>query len=596
MKRLLALLFFSAAVHAQSIPNGGLSPGQIWTIQQWLNARQAKVDVNGGALTAPAIINPAINGGTQSTPAISNPSVSGTFNTPSIAGGKQISPSITTPAVPGGTFNSPAITGSPTTNGVSIPIFPQTAAEIAVGVCNSGCILTYPAGNILRYGSNIVPGTTDMRGALVNALAVSLAASIPTRIPSGLYFISSSISVTIPALQNLSIFGDGSDSTALTFAAGGLTLNYSLTSGTQTSSAHVRDISFLSNTVNTQNGLTLSLSGTAPNPANAAMSDVSNCVFRGADGYAVADVWEAGIRVISVSNINFNNDMFVGSSSNTVGIGAQLTSSSSAIGVVYNFNGSVFNNLSQGMQYGNFIQGVSVVNSNFTEDTNGIVAPTGATNTDQLLITGSQFNCAANGILLQAGITDMQVSNNYFLVGVNSTAINMISAEGLYSITNNIFQRVSGSTPAGSVGVSVGSASNPGPITNNMFFGLAMGIVLNAASLGANIQGNNLTGCTLPISIAGTNHVIANNPGYNPVGVVGGFTVGASPATITNGPTPTSYYFSQSATFNGQVQLGGRNAGSFTNATTPVVVYLGPNESCTVTWTTTAPTYFKSVH
>jgi hypothetical protein len=41
------------SVHAQSIPNGGIAQGQVWTVQQWMNAFQVKADAVGGVLTSP---------------------------------------------------------------------------------------------------------------------------------------------------------------------------------------------------------------------------------------------------------------------------------------------------------------------------------------------------------------------------------------------------------------------------------------------------------------------------------------------------------------------------------------------------------------
>lgn len=45
MKHLFLLLsLFASLAFAQSVPNGGLSPGQIWTAEQWITAWQSKTD------------------------------------------------------------------------------------------------------------------------------------------------------------------------------------------------------------------------------------------------------------------------------------------------------------------------------------------------------------------------------------------------------------------------------------------------------------------------------------------------------------------------------------------------------------------------
>lgn len=106
---LLCTLAFS-----QSVPNGTITQGQIWTVSQWNNAFQAKTDVSGGTLTGPTVA-----GGTFTGPTISNPTITGgTQSAPSITNA-----TITTPSISGGTLSSPAITGtvtgSPTWSGLN---------------------------------------------------------------------------------------------------------------------------------------------------------------------------------------------------------------------------------------------------------------------------------------------------------------------------------------------------------------------------------------------------------------------------------------------------------------------------------------------
>jgi hypothetical protein len=48
-------------VHAQSIPNGGITQGEVWTVSQWITAWQAKVDVSSGVLSSPTLTNPTLD-------------------------------------------------------------------------------------------------------------------------------------------------------------------------------------------------------------------------------------------------------------------------------------------------------------------------------------------------------------------------------------------------------------------------------------------------------------------------------------------------------------------------------------------------------
>ena len=94
----------------------------------------------------------------------------------------------------------------------------------------------------------------------------------------------------------------------------------------------------------------------------------------------------------------------------------------------------------------------------------------------------------------------------------------------------------------------------------------------------------------------GTANRVVDNIGYNPVGATAAANVGTSPATITAGASPETHYLRQSATNTATVTQGGQQIHTLVGATTYHPVHLGPNESYTVTWTTTQPTYTKYVH
>ncbi len=158
-------------------------------------------------------------------------------------------------------------------------------------------------------------------------------------------------------------------------------------------------------------------------------------------------------------------------------------------------------------------------------------------------------------------------------------------------------------------------------IEGNIFSGYSSGIRLDSAN-GLTVVGNTLTnyaasgtgivlgrGVTYGVvsqnsirtyltglTTAATLSIVRDNYGYNPVGVSGPTTVGASPATICAASSPETNYFKQAATFTGTVALGGTVVGTTTSATAPLVVVLGPNDCEVVTWVTTAPTYVKWIH
>lgn len=127
----------------------------------------------------------------------------------------------------------------------------------------------------------------------------------------------------------------------------------------------------------------------------------------------------------------------------------------------------------------------------------------------------------------------------------------------------------------------------------------ANGITMSGAADYWNINNNDLRGNTtanLTNSSSGTHNNIQNNAGYNPVGVTAAANMGASPVTITAGPSPETHYVKQSATNMATIAKGGQQIAALINASTYYTIQLGPNESYVATWTTTAPTYTKDIH
>lgn len=68
-------------------------------------------------------------------------------------------------------------------------LYPQTAAEISAGVTPTNYF--YPDGHVYRYGTNSVPGTTDMTTAFQNAAL----ASLNPYVPEGAFKITASINL-----------------------------------------------------------------------------------------------------------------------------------------------------------------------------------------------------------------------------------------------------------------------------------------------------------------------------------------------------------------------------------------------------------------
>lgn len=76
---------------------------------------------------------------------------------------------------------------TPSQSALGLTLFPRTSLEISAGVTPINYV--YPAGNVLRYGTNTTPDTTDMTTAFQNAALSSLSPYAP----AGSYRITGSI-------------------------------------------------------------------------------------------------------------------------------------------------------------------------------------------------------------------------------------------------------------------------------------------------------------------------------------------------------------------------------------------------------------------
>jgi hypothetical protein len=408
-----------------------------------------------------------------------------------------------------------------TTNGLppSVPNYITSTAEVAVGA--RPVQLGYPPGNVLRYGADPT-GSADSTLSIQAALNFAISINGTVVIPQGSYQLTSQIVATMPtATSSVSIIGSGAEGARLVWAAGqGMQINYI----GAFNSAHVRDLSFLTGVAGTRTQRGLVLNQTADNisnPALTALSDVTNCVFRGSDGYGLTFYWQSGLYIQSVSNINITNDYFSGANiPSTAGIGITLTgASTTAIGVVYNVLGSTFTDLALGIDYLSNVQGVTVSQSNFTGTLTAIQVPSPATNDNQLTVTGNQISAPGVGVLVQTYLPNIQISTNLFFVGTTArnSGIELANA-GLYTIIGNIFGAPSPTFISSARGVSIDSTNctfPAGVVASNVFQAMGVGVNLASGSSNVTVQANAFTGGVLNVKNEGSNNFVINDPGYN---------------------------------------------------------------------------------
>jgi hypothetical protein len=83
---------------------------------------------------------------------------------------------------------------------IGLLLYPRTAAETAASITPTN--YAYPAGHVYRYGTNTVPGTTNMAAALVSANTVAVASGLSIIIPETLH-IGSTVTVTAPIVDSM---------------------------------------------------------------------------------------------------------------------------------------------------------------------------------------------------------------------------------------------------------------------------------------------------------------------------------------------------------------------------------------------------------
>jgi hypothetical protein len=509
-----------------------------------------------------------------------------------------------------GTVNANTIwtltTANPITLGTSVLTFTgTTAAQITFTQIGTGAVartvdakLKDGAFSITDFGG--AAGGADNAPALAAALAALPAGGGAIFFPPGKYTFNSHVGYTMPAgIFAVSLIGSGVDETILYWpTTGGITINYAGTG----SAVHIRDMSITTGTVGGHTGLALSCATSIANPGYNALSDVTNVAFRGDDGYAPTATtfyWGTGLALTNISNINITGYFqgpFGAGGYSTSGVGLSFAglSGSATYAAVINVTDSSFNLLNAGILYGSYAQGLTVVNSNLTGCTYGIlVNPSESGTLSELMVTECQFNCT-EGLHLGTGVDSVGVLDSLLLVPASGTGINLPVASLYLSIVGNTFD----GTGASAKGINA-TASSEMNIVGNQLVNFSSGgtaLTLGASVATSSVQSNIFSGNATNISNSSASTVIVNNPGYNPVGVTAAANVGASPATITAGASPETHYLNQSATNTATIAKSSQQIATLKEASTYYVVELGPLESYVVTWATTQPTYVKDVH
>jgi Pectate lyase superfamily protein len=327
------------------------------------------------------------------------------------------------------------------------------AAGLCVGLATSAHAQQQSpcAFSIAAYGGST--GSTDNTAAF-NAAVAANPTNACVSFPPGTYTFLSPLTVNMPSgvAGGFSLSGAGPGTTKLKWpnAGGGLTVWL----GSHQQSARFVGLDFMTGQASGGTAITLAQTtsgGTVLDPMNV----FDNVTAHGADGYSGTDYWNIGFHTSGVFNVNFISPYIAGNYAfNATGILVEY-------GMQFNIIGGNFLCVDKALVYGNYAQGVTVSSgSNFVCGNYGVFVPPTSLGTDQLTITGSQFNMNKCGILEQASVSSTLITNNLFVAGNNTAAGAKAICIGdatyavneQFTIAHNNFQA---SQQSGDVGVDV---------------------------------------------------------------------------------------------------------------------------------------------
>lgn len=334
-------------------------------------------------------------------------------------------------------------------------------------------------------------------------------------IPSGTYNIVNSLGYTHQGRNGLNIEGEGENCVVLDWSGVGtmLLINY-------VNQYNITNISgFTATTVGVGTSTCIVLNQTlpVPDPANTSGSTIHNLMIRGKLGLGqdnTSQYWGTGIDCNGVSNVNLFTVFICGAhnaSYPTTGTAVNFHGTLADIPVVLNVFGCTFNLCGTGISYGNYVQGMTVANTNFTGCFVGIGCPPPGVGLFQLAVTSCQFNCQ-NGLSAPQGVYMAGVlwTNNLHLLPTNGTGLNMGSTHFM-SIIGNHFVTANGLPTAGLTGIFMNDMhpAASAVITGNIFWGMSnAAIQLGASSARVNVQSNSYLANAANVVNGGAGNII----------------------------------------------------------------------------------------
>lgn len=349
---------------------------------------------------------------------------------------------------------------------------------------------------------NVLWAGADRTGVSSSDVAFARACAVTTvlYVPRGRYQLTNALQLTVPSGNAaITVSGDGMEQSILYFPTNaGINISYETTGGSN-SVSHIRDISITAGKAGT--GAALSLNYASSTGVGMGFTDVTNVRIRGDDGIN-SFFWVNGIVVNGVSSINFNGVVITGCASFASSGNGIVLQGNSVGSIVYNVNACILDFLQNALVYGNYIQGVTVSNTNMTNCVTGIVVFGGQVGLDQLTVTGCQFDTTTYNILSQSLLGNVQIANN--LLGFrNATGFAIYGMFTNIAITGNSINGQGSSNGGNGIVITSGTT---GVVSGNAFANLVTGVWLQQLTSHFNVQSNCYNAVTNPAISSGINN------------------------------------------------------------------------------------------
>ena len=208
---------------------------------------------------------------------------------------------------------------------------------------------------------------------------------------------------------------------------------------------------------------------------------------------------------------------------------------------VVNITNSVIYQCNEAVEYGAFVQGVSIVSTNITDCNYGVYVPASETVLDQLSIVSSQFNCVIACIDELSDVPNTFVLGNLFILNAGAYGVAFPAAANQFLISNNSF---GGANTTNTIAVNFGASGGSGVISNN-YFSTLLDSINYAAGAAFTATGNYFTNVTNYFNGAASVIAFGNVPeaSYTIAGLpaCGASTFGVR-LTINNGVASPTYH------------------------------------------------------